>query len=75
MWYKLPASQARLYAMLAKHGRQRALFISGDIHFAELNRLTCPGMGYPMWDFTSSGLTHSWGGPGLGGVIKVGRCV
>ena len=30
---------------------------------AELNMQTCPTVGYPLWDLTSSGLTHSWGGP------------
>ena len=34
MWYKLPGSQARLLALLAKYRRQGVLFISGDIHFA-----------------------------------------
>ena len=63
MWYKLPESQAKLLALLAKTGVQGAFFLSGDVHFAELNRQLCPPVGYPLWDLTSSGLTHSWGGP------------
>jgi alkaline phosphatase D len=63
MWYKLPESQAKLLALLAKTGVQGAFFLSGDVHFAELNRQLCPPVGYPLYDLTSSGLTHSWGGP------------
>jgi hypothetical protein len=61
-WYKLPQSQARLLALLAAARVEGALIISGDVHFAEISRLTCPALGYPLYDVTSSGLTHSWGG-------------
>jgi hypothetical protein len=81
MWYKLPQSQAKLLALLGAAGVQGALFLSGDVHFAELNAQECPGAGYPLWDLTSSGLTHSWGGPvkplAVGictmGITRVGR--
>ena len=32
------------------------VFISGDRHLMELSRDTRPGVPYPMWDATSSGL-------------------
>ena len=38
-------------------------FLSGDVHFGEMNVARCPAVGYPLYDVTSSGLTHSWGGP------------
>lgn len=50
-------------ALLAATGKQGVVLLSGDVHFAELNRQDCPALGYPLWDITSSGLTHSWGGP------------
>ena len=35
------------------------LFISGDIHYAELSKLDV-NVPYPLWDLTSSGLTEEW---------------
>ncbi len=36
------------------------MFISGDIHVAELIRKDVDGLDFPLYDFTSSGLTHTW---------------
>ncbi len=36
------------------------LFISGDRHIAELSKLESDQLLYPLYDFTSSGLTHTW---------------
>ena len=63
MWYKLPQSQARLVSLIAKTRARGVLFLSGDVHFGELNVAHYSAVGYPLYDFTSSGLTHSWGGP------------
>lgn len=38
--------------------RDGVLFISGDVHFAEISRYDC-ATGYPLYDITSSGLTQS----------------
>ncbi|KAK9756600.1 hypothetical protein RND81_01G108400 [Saponaria officinalis] len=38
--------------------RDGVLFISGDVHFAEITRYDC-ATGYPLYDVTSSGLTQS----------------
>ena len=62
MWYKLPQSRARLLALLASARVHGAMFLSGDVHFGELSRIDCPAVGYPLFDVTSSGLTHSWSG-------------
>jgi alkaline phosphatase D len=35
------------------------VFISGDLHYAEMSRLQRTDLGlYPIYDLTSSGLTH-----------------
>jgi alkaline phosphatase D len=62
-WSKLPQSRARLLALLALHNRSRVVFASGDVHFGEISRLDCAFLGYPLYDLTTSGLTHSWAGP------------
>jgi hypothetical protein len=58
-----PQSLAKLLSLLALHPRPRVFWVSGDIHVSQLMRETCSGvLGYPIYEFTSSGLTHSFGG-------------
>lgn len=38
--------------------RDGVIFLSGDVHFGEIARYDC-AVGYPLYDFTSSGLTQS----------------
>lgn len=68
-WSKLPQSQAKLFALVASLKKPGVFFLSGDVHFTELSRawLQYQEKGgstlvQPLYDFTSSGLTHSWGG-------------
>lgn len=37
----------------------RVIFLSGDVHFSEVNCYNATSTGYPLYEFTSSGLTHS----------------
>lgn len=59
-WANFPDAQKRLYALIAKTKAKGVLIISGDRHCAEYSKIDLPGLGYPLYDFTSSGLTHSW---------------
>jgi alkaline phosphatase D len=59
-WANLPASQKRLFKLLAMYPDKKVIIISGDRHIAELSRQTVPGINYPLYDFTCSGLTHTW---------------
>jgi len=34
------------------------MLISGDRHMAEVSKVTVPGLGYDLFDITSSSLTH-----------------
>jgi alkaline phosphatase D len=34
--------------------------VSGDRHIAELSRVDSSAVGYPVYELTSSGLTHTW---------------
>jgi alkaline phosphatase D len=64
-WVRHPASLARLLALLALHaqGNGRFLLLSGDVHFGELSVLPgTPAAPAPLYELTSSGMTHSWGG-------------
>eukprot|EP01083_Nonionella_stella_P159477 520249_1 len=53
-------SNQRLYDVLVETKTRGALLLSGDIHLSEINVLHCTGLGYPLFDITSSGMTHVW---------------
>ncbi|MGV3541121.1 MAG: alkaline phosphatase D family protein [Rufibacter sp.] len=61
-WGNFPNSRKRLFDLIAQTKAANVIFLSGDRHFAEVSRLTWPGIAYPLYDFTSSGLTHNWKG-------------
>ena len=59
-WANFPKAQKRLYELLMKYPEKKVLFLSGDRHIAEISQITLEGLQYPLYDFTSSGLTHTW---------------
>src|SRR6476661_3995904 len=58
-WYNFPNSQKRLATVLAKYKAKGVLFLSGDRHSSEISRVRDFDLGYPVYEFTSSGLTHA----------------
>jgi alkaline phosphatase D len=56
-WGNVPHEQKRLFDLLKKHKAHHTVAISGDVHFAELSKKEIDG--YPFYDFTSSGLSHT----------------
>ncbi len=56
-WGHTPHEQNRLFQLLKKHKAHHTIAISGDVHFAELSKRDIGG--YPLYDFTSSGMTHA----------------
>jgi alkaline phosphatase D len=59
-WMNLSSSRERMLDLLKKYSTKKTFFISGDRHIAELSRLKVKGLPYALYDFTSSGLTHTW---------------
>ncbi|MEM7456622.1 MAG: alkaline phosphatase D family protein [Planctomycetota bacterium] len=57
-WGNMPHERDRLYKLIEDTGATGVFFISGDRHLVELSRDNERGAPYPMWDFTSSGLTQ-----------------
>ncbi|MDP6037216.1 MAG: alkaline phosphatase D family protein [Candidatus Latescibacteria bacterium] len=57
-WGNFPMERDRLFKLIQKTKASGVLFISGDRHFSELSVMD-GGVDYPMYDFTSSGMTHS----------------
>lgn len=57
-WANFPASRKRLLDLLASTKPKGVVLVSGDRHIAEVSKVTVPGLGYDVYDITSSGLTH-----------------
>ena len=52
----------KLFELLKSSNAQNVMFISGDRHIAENSKTEIEGLNYPIYDVTSSGLTHSYEG-------------
>jgi alkaline phosphatase D len=57
-WSRFPRARAQLLDLLRSSHAAGVVLISGDRHFAELS--CAAGGAYPLYELTSSGLTHSW---------------
>lgn len=62
-WANFPLERARLISLIEETSAEGVVFLSGDIHYGELSCET-RDVPYPIWDLTSSGLTHFWPTPG-----------
>lgn len=59
-WANFPAARERLFRLIGQTRAPGVVFISGDRHIAEISRIAGTAAGYPIYDVTSSGLTHTW---------------
>lgn len=74
-WANFPKSRQMLFDLIANSGAQGIVFLSGDRHIAEISRYQIEGMAYPVYDITSSGLTHVWEDAEEGNQHRVGDLV
>ena len=58
-WANFAHDQQRLFDLVRRKRANGVVFLSGDIHYAELSRLDV-NVPYTLWDLTSSGLTEEW---------------
>jgi alkaline phosphatase D len=59
-WTNFPKARQRLFELVAASRAPGVLILSGDRHMAEISRIETKPLHYPLWEITSSGLTHSW---------------
>eukprot|EP00163_Fabomonas_tropica_P008813 TRINITY_DN18570_c0_g1_i1.p1 TRINITY_DN18570_c0_g1~~TRINITY_DN18570_c0_g1_i1.p1 ORF type:complete len:457 (-),score=71.02 TRINITY_DN18570_c0_g1_i1:251-1621(-) len=59
-WMRYMSDRAKIQQLLSRVRVPGVFFISGDVHFAEMTLAKCVPTPYPLWEFTSSGLTHAW---------------
>ena len=59
-WGNFPTARQRMLDLLVKTQPGALFFISGDRHIAEFSRQDVEGLPYSVYDFTASGMTHTW---------------
>ncbi|HEY8506374.1 MAG TPA: alkaline phosphatase D family protein [Gemmataceae bacterium] len=57
-WMNLPAERERLFKLIRDTKAAGVIFLSGDRHLAEISMMD-GGVGYPLYDVTSSGLNQA----------------
>jgi alkaline phosphatase D len=76
-WGNLPLERARLARLLRDTHAGGVVVVSGDRHLGALYREAAAPLPYPLYEMTSSGVTHPWAtanepGPNrLGGLVTV----
>ncbi len=58
-WANFPLEQSKMIDLIEKTRANGVFFISGDVHYSELNVGKPEGM-YPLYEVTSSGITETW---------------
>jgi alkaline phosphatase D len=58
-WANFPHEQQRMIDLIQNSKAEGVLFISGDVHYAEISKLQRTGL-YPLYDVTASGITSTW---------------
>lgn len=59
-WGNMPHEADKLVNLLKLSKAKNAIILSGDRHISEISKKEIDGLPYPLIDFTSSGLTHSY---------------
>ena len=59
-WANMPHEVDRMLSLLQEKKPKGVIILSGDRHIAEISKMDLEGLPYPLIDFTSSGMTHSY---------------
>ncbi len=59
-WTNVPLEQEKMFDLIRATQANGVVFISGDVHWAELSKRE-PANLYPIYDATASGINKSWG--------------
>ncbi len=63
-WANFPQERMRLFDIIQTYVKVPVIIISGDRHLAEVSKFELDSLMYPIYEITSSGLTHSFENPG-----------
>lgn len=59
-WGNMPPEFDKLMKLISDSKAKNVILLSGDRHIAEISSKKIEGLAYPVVDFTSSGMTHSY---------------
>ncbi len=59
-WGNFPKEMEKLKALISSSNAENVVLLSGDRHISEFSKVEIPSLKYPLIDFTSSGLTHTY---------------
>ena len=71
-WANFPRERERLYALVRSTRASGVIWLSGDRHIGALYR-QAEGAPYPMYELTSSGMTHPWADAKEAGPNRLGE--
>jgi alkaline phosphatase D len=74
-WGNFPNARKRLLSLITKTQPKNLLILSGDRHMAEVSKMKLEGLPYPLYDFTSSGMTHIRSGTSEVNKLRVGDMI
>ncbi len=75
-WGNMPDEVEKMEKLLRSAGIKNVIFLSGDRHISEFSKKDVAGLSYPLIDFTSSGMTHSYSGfKGEPNQFRIGKVV
>ncbi len=73
-WANFPRARSRLIEVIGRSGAPGVILLSGDRHISEIMRIEEDALRYPLYEITSSGMTHSWANnPGEANRFRVGE--
>lgn len=58
-WGNYPASRKKLFKMISTFRPSGVILLSGDRHHAEISKVNIPEIKHSLYEFTSSGMTHT----------------
>ena len=61
-WANFPHEQQRMLNLIKSTRAEGVIFLTGDVHYAEISKLQPEGL-YPIYDITASGITSTWDFP------------
>ena len=75
-WGNIPHERDKLVNLIKSTKAKNTIILSGDRHLSEFSKKEENGLAYPLIDFTSSGLTHSYSNfQGEPNKFRVGKVV
>lgn len=75
-WGNMPHEGDKLLKLIKTSKAKNVIFLSGDRHISEFSKREEDSLAYPLIDFTSSGLTHSYANfRGESNTYRVGEVV